>query len=552
MLFKRRIMKLLILGLAMLAITFANAEDHTCEQCCCEALFVSEAEGSETTTEDINEFLAGWSCPNNCQTDEQCQTGGFYDDCTAPTTKSGALSNYYLQMMSQNGDLSPQMLSLLANTGSGLSSKELIKQTLLAQMGLKTEFVHLILNNGKFADDTDKNKNAMINFLASSGSIPPALVPFLLKADNAKEFFTISMIENSNMNPLMGLFMLASVSDDFDKDTILELITESMFNGNVDDMLYGITTPYIPELPQGIFPGSQLRFAHFEGLGISTCALHDLRNRFECGYTGISAADCEYAPYCCYSPVFLTDKQVQESSEGAIVSASAVPWCFYNIFFVYYEQFYLEVKQIGEFPAPLQCPPFWKYGLNIDDSMVGLISGNSAFSKLVNERADCGFGGITEFHCIAIRGCCFDDTAPYGQPQCYKPKSIPTFNPDNIPEAYKPVIGMCNMNRHKIPTLYYQRKAANYPLIFHQYGGYNIFKEPTREDCLTKLGACYEDDEDVVAKYPALPRCYQRTTAGNANGVSPFSTLQLRTGEDPDFKGFPPVMPETTTAAQDE
>ena len=28
---------------------------------------------------------------------------------------------------------------------------------------------------------------------------------------------------------------------------------------------------------------------------------------------------------------------------------------------------------------------------------------------LVNERVQCGFPGITKFHCVAIRGCCFDD-----------------------------------------------------------------------------------------------------------------------------------------------
>jgi hypothetical protein len=34
--------------------------------------------------------------------------------------------------------------------------------------------------------------------------------------------------------------------------------------------------------------------------------------------------------------------------------------------------------------------------------------------------------------------------------------------------------------------------------------------EPTREDCLFRLGCCYEDNEEVMAKYPFMPRCYQR------------------------------------------
>ena len=32
---------------------------------------------------------------------------------------------------------------------------------------------------------------------------------------------------------------------------------------------------------------------------------------------------------------------------------------------------------------------------------------------LVNDRIQCGFPGITKFHCIAIRGCCFDEESGY-------------------------------------------------------------------------------------------------------------------------------------------
>ena len=52
--------------------------------------------------------------------------------------------------------------------------------------------------------------------------------------------------------------------------------------GNADnpDFISSIGRPFIPPLPEGVFPGSRLFFPHFESLGVNTCALHDLRNRF--------------------------------------------------------------------------------------------------------------------------------------------------------------------------------------------------------------------------------------------------------------------------------
>jgi len=533
-------MKLLFLTLAALAVSFASAT--TCDLCCCLPGLAPDA-----TPEQIAEFWA--SCPADCNSEAECNEYDCptEDEDSDAEARSGEITSYFMQTMAQSG-ASPQLLSMMANLNSGLSSKEMIKMQLMSQMGISTELVHLILNNGKFAEGDDANKNAMIKFLASSGAIPAALVPFLVKSDNAKEFYTFSMLESGAVNPLVGLLMLAKTNPSFDKETILELIMQSTMNGNPDDLLYGITTPYIPELPYGIFPGSQLSFAHFEGLGINTCSLHDLRNRFECGYTGISAADCEYAPYCCYSPVFMTDKQVEESTAGAITAASSIPWCYYNVFFVYHEQFYLEVAQVGGFAAPLQCPPFWKYGLQIDDSMAALVSGNAAFSKLTNERQECGFPGISEFQCVAIRGCCWDENVPYGQSQCFQAVDIPSFDPANIPTAYQPVDGMCDTNIYKIPMLYYQRKAVNYPLAFHTFGGYDIFQEPNRSDCLTKLGACYEDDESVVAQYPKIPRCYARSSTGTTNPVSPFASLFARSGES-GISGYPKVEEPSTTGA---
>lgn len=98
----------------------------------------------------------------------------------------------------------------------------------------------------------------------------------------------------------MGLFIIGQDAK-VDRSVLLEILMQSATAPNREEYLQSIYSPYVPGLPAGIFPGSKLFFAHFELLGVNTCALHDLRNRFECGYTGITAAECETAPYCCYS-----------------------------------------------------------------------------------------------------------------------------------------------------------------------------------------------------------------------------------------------------------
>jgi hypothetical protein len=44
-----------------------------------------------------------------------------------------------------------------------------------------------------------------------------------------------------------------------------------------------------------------------------------------------------------------------------------------------------------------------------------------------------------------------------------------------------------------------------------KYGSqFNPLHEPTRADCLFRLGCCFEDDEEVMQQYPFMPRCYHR------------------------------------------
>jgi len=463
---------------------------------------------------------------------------------------SSSLMNNYLQNMVMHSGMDPSILHLLTAKDQGLGTKDFFMLQMLSGLGIQPELMSLLLNKGKFDDDDEQNKNAMVNFLASSGLIPAAFIPFLVKGDNAEEFMIFNMIESGELDPIFGLIMLGNADDEYNKDDIFEIISQSTLYGDTDALLSGITKPYVPVLPDGIFPGSELYFAHFERLAISTCSLHDLRNRFDCGYVGIAAADCEFLPYCCYSPVFMTDEQVSESTEGDITAASAVPWCYYNIFFVYPTDFSLVVKLVGEFASPLQCPEFWKYGLKLDDGLASAAAASGSLSSLTNPREECGFPGITQFHCVAIRGCCWDKNAPAGTAQCFQPKDIPSFDQTNIPDAFKPVNGMCDLNVYQIPLLYYLRQPATYPLEFHSFG-FDLLVEPNREDCLTRIGACWEADERIVAKYPRVPRCYRRTSNDNLSPVVASNLLLARSGGNgngfvnPDK--FPPAQQETTT-----
>jgi hypothetical protein len=148
-------------------------------------------------------------------------------------------------------------------------------------------------------------------------------------------------------------------------------------------------------------------------------------------------------------------------------------------------------------------------------------------AKLIHLRADVGFAGITEFHCRAILGACWDPMAAsypgqYNIPQCYEEatisdgtKTLNLYDPQLfkpiVPAQFRAVEGECDTNYFHISTLYYERRACTYDIEMIKYGtDYSPLAEPTREDCLFRLGCCYEDNEEVMAKYPFMPRCYQR------------------------------------------
>jgi len=452
-----------------------------------------------------------------------------------PSTRisSEVIMNFMLQSMGSTMD--PMMLAYLTrDKTSGISSSEYLKQMILSSLGVDSSLAHLLLNGGLNSADT--NKVAMINYMTASGALDPAFVPMMLGVQHGKSFYIESLVESGAVDPLVGLLLIGKTTG-VDNSKLMEILIESVSSPNREEYLASIYEPYVPGLPAGIYPGSALYFAHFELLGVNTCALHDLRNRINCGYNGITAAECETAPYCCYSPIFLDDVTVKAVTGNTILSASAIPWCYYNIFFVLYDSYHMVVKTAGEFASPIACRGLFKYGLNIDATLYALLSASTTnpLAKYMIARTDCGFPGITEFHCVAIRGCCWDSknvNIP-GVPQCYNKNGDVSvqFSFSNIPAAYVPAPGSCNINRRQIRSLYYKRTACHYTFDFYKFG-YNALSVPNRLDCLTRLGCCYEDDDSVAELYPFVPRCYTRE-AGGISGLSKATAHTLpRMGED--------------------
>jgi len=153
--------------------------------------------------------------------------------------------------------------------------------------------------------------------------------------------------------------------------------------------------------------------------------------------------------------------------------------------------------------------------------------GIDKLTKLIHLREDVGFAGITEFHCRAILGACWDPkaaqySATYKIPQCYEEKHIegsdgslqlydPKLFKPVVPQQFQAVEGECDTNYFHISTLYYKRRACTYSIDMIKYGHeFNPLNEPSRQDCLFRLGCCYEDNDEVMQQYPFMPRCYHR------------------------------------------
>merc|ERR1711937_314419 len=100
-------------------------------------------------------------------------------------------------------------------------------------------------------------------------------------------------------------------------------------------------------------------------------------------------------------------------------------------------------------------------------------------------------------------------------PQCYKPIDLippSIFKIVDAPADLRPAAGDCNSNFFRLPQLYYEREACNYDIDMFKYDGTSegltVLDMPNAEDCMLKLGCCWEEDQEVLNKYPWLTLSY--------------------------------------------
>lgn len=435
-------------------------------------------------------------------------------------------------------------------------TSELVKFQLYQQMGIPPNVMSILANGGS---QTTDEKFALIQWMAQGSQMSIETMSLMLGIEDAKQFYIHSMIEDGNVDPMTASLLLASQGNT-SKDKMKEMLIMAA-TGQIDPSSFAtIAKPYVPELPAGTYPGQELYFIHLEMMDLNTCALIEPAKRKPCGKNFgdyVTADQCEVHPYCCYNPYFGT--------EGA-----AIPWCYYNIFFVFHDQYKLRIKEADQFKGPQDCPGLFRYGLNLDPFMyftavndlnihavnvgdsnyerqVSTSVSSQKLAKLIHLRQDVGFPGITEFHCRAIMGACWDNNAgsypsQYAIPQCYEEASIddgqqvlnlydPQLFKPVVPDQFRAAEGECDTNYFHVSTLYYERRACTYDIEMIKYGtDYSPLAEPTREDCLFRLGCCYEDNQEVMDKYPFMPRCYQRVKDDSLE-TRVFQTTPLEVGD---------------------
>merc|ERR1719361_2329520 len=520
--------------------------------------------------------------------------------------RSGSVDMKQL-MLSQMANL-PQEYQYLMNIDKSQRS-ELMKLQLYQTMGVPPAMIELFSAKKAGLPLTPGDKFNMLRWLFPNQELSPELTAMMIEAEGAKKFYISSLLSTNQVPEITGILMMA-LSEGADTQEIKDVLIQ-VASGQLNPEAFSIINkPYVPELPVGIYPGQDLFFIHIHLLGLDTCAMHDIANRWPCqknqygGRGPLNAEQCEISPYCCWNPIQITDSETAALTDGVVTKAVDIPWCYYNVFFIYHDQYKLKVarpikvdfpsfangalardgvnileytddtrstlltthvnmspgwnianavltkeedKFNTAFAPPAECPGLFRYGLQLDPiiyarsvnnvatGLAGASASESKLRALLNVRADCGFPGIPKFQCVAIRGCCWDEAAYnplYKIPQCYKridliPASV--FKIVAPPAELKPVPGECNTNFFRVPQLYYEREACNYGFDMFKYGGIEGDKTPldtpTPNDCIFKLGCCWEDDEEVVRKYDWIPRCYKRQRADD--GFETLVPLQI-------------------------
>lgn len=151
-----------------------------------------------------------------------------------------------MMMSGAKGKFDPSLIPILTSTGS--SSTDKLMQIILTSkgmywgsetfyvlpntfvavsrfplvLGLDSTTVQLILNGG-FGND--KNKVAMINYLANRGLVAADAVPFILGVDKGSNFFIQSMIHSGAIDPVIGLLLLSKQTGTSQSD-LFQMITQ--------------------------------------------------------------------------------------------------------------------------------------------------------------------------------------------------------------------------------------------------------------------------------------------------------------------------------------
>lgn len=507
--------------------------------------------------------------------------------------------------------------------------RELAKTQMMQMMNIPPAIINMLDRKRSGEDLTPGDKFAMLNYITGGVSDMPAeITAMFINPKTARKFYISSALSSGQVPNIAGMLMMA-LEEGADIQEIKDVLIQ-VASGQLNPEQFSIINkPYVPELPVGVYPGQDLYFIHLHllknnagGEYIDTCAMHDLKNRKPCqpklygGRGPTNAEQCEASPYCCWNPIQITDEQAQALAGK---NYADIPWCYYNIFFVYHDTYSVKVarplqvaskyfnkkyrpdgttgnyfmyddygnalfngvaqtldpvqeqdrlsyeKQFARdfdrhntaFATPAQCPGLFKYGLKLnpliyaramemsDGALVdGADASNAVIKQLIHEREDCGFPGIPKFQCVHIRGCCWDDNiyyapgtnqTPYKIPQCYNkinvvPESI--FKIVDAPEDLRPAAGDCNNNFFRLPQLYYEREACNYGMDMYKYDGIAAdltpLDMPSADDCMLKLGCCWEDDDEVQNKYQWLPRCYKRQRSDVGVAVNnPIEGLEI-------------------------
>lgn len=464
----------------------------------------------------------------------------------APPARAVDISSVLRQQMFRN--LGPEY-AWMAEAAGNFGTDNLVKLQLYTQMGIPPNVVGMLTDSSSTTQTADE-RFALIQWMSEGSNLNIETMSLMLGITDAKNFYIQGMIEQGKIEPLTASLLLASQGNS-DKDRIKEILILAA-TGQIDPANFAtISRPYIPRvLPQGVFPGQDLYFIQLELLQQDTCALIEPQQRAACKSNfgaSITAEQCEEQPYCCYNPYF-----------GDQVNGRNVPWCYYNIFFIFHDTYKLKVKNADQFRGPQECPGLFRYNLQLDPflyhkavkelqleersvgannkvsfSNVNDLSGTTGkLAKLIHLRRDMGFPGITQFQCEALKGACWDAQAArypgyYNIPQCYievkisygatVEKALRLYDPElfkaSVPTEFQTAQGECDTNHFQITQLYYQRRACGYSIDMLKYRNdleSKINEEPSRNDCLFRLGCCYEENPEILAKFPFMPKCYHR------------------------------------------